>query len=327
MQSPVISDPGSVQQSEEDLSPEEDPDEAQVWLRQLELMHHYTTTTCQKMPRANELLRLWQIEIPRLAAHHPYLMHQILAVAAYHRAYLHPADRDSFELEALRHHSNTVKSFHKAIQHLNEESCHTVFAAAMLVIINTFASHALTTQISTSSTLGDLLGSFVLIRGMNGILQSFEHLLQDGPLGPLLILSQRPSSLPLLETLIQKLHELLSDFRDDSSDMTICRQEVHNFIHTIERGMITSDRPLLRIIMYWPIALTDGFLTLLHQRQRTALVVLSYYGVALVAAGFDVWFLERWGQKLLQEIETLVGSQADSLKWQLDTLKKALQPN
>ncbi|KAI0538641.1 hypothetical protein GGR58DRAFT_467480 [Xylaria digitata] len=326
-QSPGISDPGSVQQSEEDLSPDEDPDEAQAWLRDLELMHHYATITCHKMPRANEHLQLWQLEIPRLAAHHSYLMHQVLATAAHHLAYLHPADRDSVELEALRHHSSTVKSFHKSIQNLNEESCHAVFGAAMLVIINTFASYSSTTQIGTSSKLGDLLGSFILIRGMNGILKSFEHLLQGGPLGPLLLLSKRPSSLSLLDPLIQRLHKLLSDFRDDSSDMAVCRQAVHHFIHTIEQAMATSDSPLSRIIMHWPIAISDDFLTLLQQRQRTALVVLSYYGVVLVSAGFDVWFLERWGQQLLQEIETLVGSQTDSLRWQLDTPKKDLRPH
>ncbi|RSL49461.1 hypothetical protein CEP54_012430 [Fusarium duplospermum] len=56
------------------------------WTQDLGLMSHYSSITPATLPGAN--LHVWQMEIPSVAAAYPFLMHQILAVSAFHLASL-----------------------------------------------------------------------------------------------------------------------------------------------------------------------------------------------------------------------------------------------
>lgn len=289
-------------------------------------MHHYSTVACRTLPRADELLDLWQTEVPRLAMSCPYLMHQVLAIAAHHMAYVHPANRAAYLAEASRHDGSTAKGLKDAIQELRGESATVMFAAASLLVINTYASFCALSQRSTSSKIDDILGIFVLTRGMNGILKTDEPLLREGPLGSLLRPSLRKTNSQFLDALSHRLQCVLSNPANETNYNAYCQAEVNRLITNIDRAKATSNMPLMRITMYWPIPLSDSFLALMRQRHPTALVVLGYYALVMAATGCTAWFLEQWGQALLEDIEKAIGGrhQSEELAWQIDTLRLLL---
>lgn len=305
---------------------ESEPDSIQPWLSHLELMHHYSTAACRTLPRADELPDLWQIKVPRLGMNCPYLMHQVLAIAAHHMAYLHPANRAAYLAEASRHDGSTARGLQDAIQELRGESSTVMFAAASLLVINTYASQSALSQRSISSKIDEILGIFVLTRGMNGILKTDEPLLREGPLGALLRPSLEKSNSQFLDALSQRLQQVLSNPAHEIHSDAYCQAEVNRLITNIDRAKATSSMPLMRITMYWPIPLSDSFLSLMRQRQPTALIVLGYYALVMAATGRTAWFLEKWGQTLLEDIESAIGGrhQNEELAWQMDMLRVLL---
>ena len=47
-------------------------------------MHHFTSSTCFQLADSTKEAGLWQITIPKMAFHHPFLLHGLLALAALH---------------------------------------------------------------------------------------------------------------------------------------------------------------------------------------------------------------------------------------------------
>ncbi|KAK2764728.1 hypothetical protein CKAH01_04893 [Colletotrichum kahawae] len=58
------------------------------WTADLGLMNHFTSMTSATLPGAN--LHTWKDKVPKVATDYPFLMHQILAVSAFHLASLEP---------------------------------------------------------------------------------------------------------------------------------------------------------------------------------------------------------------------------------------------
>ncbi len=104
------------------------------WVSDLELLHHFTTSTYKSLPRALEPVMgsVWQVEIPRLAFRHVFLLHQILATAAFHLSRLRPDMRDDYSLMATHHQNLAIQGMRVLLKDLNEENCHAVFATSSL---------------------------------------------------------------------------------------------------------------------------------------------------------------------------------------------------
>lgn len=54
-------------------------------LLDMELLHHYHTCSCVRFAPQSVRHKCWTSDVPRIAFAHPFLLHQILAVAALHR--------------------------------------------------------------------------------------------------------------------------------------------------------------------------------------------------------------------------------------------------
>jgi uncharacterized protein YgbK (DUF1537 family) len=111
-----------------------------TWVADLELMHHYTTVTCETLPRIEKLKRIWQIEVPKSGIEHPFVMHQILSVAALHLGYLYPECRQRYILHASRHQSEAVAGIRKLITNITPRNCEALFSASSLLIISAYAT-------------------------------------------------------------------------------------------------------------------------------------------------------------------------------------------
>ncbi|KAJ4321847.1 hypothetical protein N0V84_005142 [Fusarium piperis] len=183
----------------------QEPVEKSTWLTDLELMHHYTFSTYLTLPRANELQQAWQVEIPKLALSHVFLLHQVLSVSAHHLAYLHP-DRPSLSICASQHQNKAVVGLRTAVSSISEESCPEIFIASSLLYICAFASFSAPSR-GEQPRIADLLDVFLLVRGMSDILNSYNDELRASKLSSLFLRGDATEPSPVLSAMVKKLHQ------------------------------------------------------------------------------------------------------------------------
>ncbi|PYI27665.1 hypothetical protein BP00DRAFT_325002, partial [Aspergillus indologenus CBS 114.80] len=132
------------------------PERANLNPTDLQLIHHYVTTTAHTMGHAQlpPVLAMWQLAVPEMAFEYPPLLHTILAVAAAHRAALLSATTnvDADRLRAAHHlHIDRALKHHRAeTARVNRPD--TVVSEALCMNTILICLYALTLRGSASGT-------------------------------------------------------------------------------------------------------------------------------------------------------------------------------
>jgi hypothetical protein len=284
------------------------------WVSDLELMHHFTTSTYLTMPRGPELSRIWQHVVPKMAFDYIFLLHQVLATSAFHLAHVSPArdSRQKYHLLATHHQSHAIEGLRVALANITVENCHALFVTSSLLFVGALAGSTVGVYESSSEAddrgpkMDDMLDVFALVRGMNGILDSSRHLLRQGELGELFRIGPGGERSELVETVMSELQQMVSSIEDTDPTKSLISSEVASLRSWIEFGYATSTTPELRITMTWPISMQEEFLLLLKQRNQAALTTLTYYCVIMNAAEKSAWFMRGWGKCLMRDITNML---------------------
>ncbi|KAI1739821.1 hypothetical protein F4680DRAFT_125048 [Xylaria scruposa] len=287
------------------------------WITDLELMHHWSTVTCFTLPRGEELGHIWQVECVQLALTDEPFMHQILAISAFHMAYLRPSHRQVYLMLASQHHGEALQGLRtKFIHDVTPESSHSTFAAAALLIIGAFATFAVNDK-NTGPVLQDMLDMFGLIRGMSVVLEAWRHTVVQGRFADLFVAYESCRPMIFLEAVCEKLRNMKESIGDDEQTPVISR-EITNFIDSIKQSIRSARLPEIRLVMLWPINGHSDFLTLLHQRDAKALAILAYYCAIVHEAQQHAWYCARWGVNVARDIKSPISSlETEVMAWPL----------
>lgn len=288
--------------------------EMSTWLTDLELMHQYTSLTYTTLPRSHELQSVWQVEVPKLALTNVFLLHQVLAVSAYHITYLHP-DRRSLPVCASQHQNKTIAGLRTAIAQINKDNCPAIFVASSFLFICAFSRFGVQKNVE-QPRIDDLLDVFLLVKGMSNILDAHSETLRTSSVGKLFLKEGSASSAPFLSTLVQQLRQLPIPDSFEPSSVLVCRQSIDSIITWIDNSIRTTEMPEMRIAISWPLSVTEDFLNLVRQCHPVALGILACYAVVLHHKGKDHWFLVGWGRSIFKNISDCMDSQCmDLLDW------------
>ncbi|PKS08120.1 hypothetical protein jhhlp_005395 [Lomentospora prolificans] len=289
-------------------------------------MHHYTLITCHTLPRAAEVLHIWQSTVVKLAFTHGPLLHQILAFSAFHMAYVNPDQRHDYSVLALQHQNEAARGLRTYLTHINAENQEACFAAACFLIFGAFARLSLSStggEDSPQPTLLDLTNVFAFIRGMNVVLQESENTMQQGCLADLFRLPVYMEPVSSLQEICNHLEELRSRLRhnivDSGADIThIIEGAIFKLVKSTQNAARTASTPELRALVVWPIVLSDEFLALFQERHPLALVVIAYYCVIIHNSQSTAWFTRGWGTSVASDINGLLSPSYRALcEWAL----------
>lgn len=280
-------------------------------------MHHFTAVTWRTLPQADEIGDIWQLELPRLAMGHDFLMHQLLAVAAVHMAYL-LQQMGSLEAgswyrrRAAQHQNSAVRDLGPTLEAIDDASLPAVFLAMSLLSVSVFPTTSSSARPNDGPDVTQLLDVIVALRGMHSVLAQHHAELEASPiLGRMLQLGQYETDSQLLDELTDELTIMLrllsmGDGAANSTRDTYLRDAAEDFIHWIRHACESVEEPEVRLAMTWPARLTDGFLDLVARRDAGALKVVRCYCRILEAMGPTCWYLEEWGERALVEIDRAV---------------------
>ncbi|KAJ0330030.1 hypothetical protein COL5a_003863 [Colletotrichum fioriniae] len=259
------------------------------WMTDLGLMNHFTSVTSATLPGAN--LHTWRDKVPAVAADSPYLMHQILAVSAFHLAIIEPLGSFSAQAHtqqqqrqeklslALQHQHHAIRGVQSEISHVTPGNCDALFAASSLLFIGAFAAsgpmlHSPLRQLEVD----DILEVFTLIRGVSSVLASARENVRHGILKDFMKCNPYLGGNELLTLLQDNVSRIQGglDQHDVSSEVkSIIGEAVLGFRNSIERA--SSITPELNVAVSWPMVLRDNFMALLVVRDPASLVVLAHY--------------------------------------------------
>lgn len=283
-----------------------------TWTTDLELMHHYTVVSWRTLPRPDEMAHIWQLQMPQIAFSHDFLMHQILAISAAHLAHLQcdsQERRTAYSLCATQHQNRALQRLQEVLPHIDETNCAAIFLTASLLSIGAFAALSESTRDGETPGIDELLQVLLLLRGMYGILSGFYGILKLSIIGTLLTPGDSASNSPLLAEIAGELakHRVLltgteDDERRDLVKDDLIIQALDSFLYWIQHASGTVEIPERRVVMTWPTRMTDGFITLVRERDSDALRLLACYGRILEALGPSHWYLMGLGETLLADI-------------------------
>jgi Fungal specific transcription factor domain len=275
----------------------------------LELMHHFCTSTCLKIHNDSTITRIWSISVPVLGFSHDFVMHGILAVAALHLAYLRPEMRDIYLPQATYHHEEGLRKATPALSQLEEGNGSAIYSFSGLTILYTFAS---------SRDDAGIADWIILSRQTYSIIRYSNEKLFNGPLGPMFAAGARRSDLqgqlvtegvevPQAEQLIQLLFRICERTADDWKREAY-RQAIDE-LHKVFR--VTYSQPLDTLqatdVYIWAYRIKDEYLSLLEEQTQEALVIMVFF--AVIPQLFDTekhWFLDGFGMHLISKIYPLI---------------------
>lgn len=272
------------------------------WLPDLELMHHYTSSTFLTLPRAADLHHIWQIEVPKLAISHTFLLHQVLALSAQHQSHLHLDRYSHYSIYASVHQNRAIAGLRTALTSIDYNTCHEIFIVSSLLSISAFATFSNFGGVCERPRMDDLLNVFQLVRGMSRILDSFTALLQQGTLGKLFLKEETSRPAPLLTAIVEELRQIDIPETIHLADASVCRESIAGVISWVEAAILTTSTPDLRVCLSFAMCLTEEFIDLIQQRHPVALLIVTYYCVILHFTGQDHWYLRGWGRSIMDDI-------------------------
>lgn len=295
----------------------------------MELMHHYTSMSYRTLSNDAAVQKVLQYDLPRLALQHQFLLHQLLAFAGYHLAYLHRDHRHAFLFKASQHQNSAIEGLRTTLASaVISENCHVLYATSMILTVSSFASFPSYDKYNGSlDPIDSILDVFSLVRGMSMILRASDHEIRTGPLATLFIqiqgekLISKDSDLKLLDIRVERLGFSLgetessgSDASDNSSGIQQAITSIRNCIkQAIAKPSPTSTAPL-RASFIWPVIVGTEYIASLRQRHPAALVVLAFYCTILRMAEASCWALESWAESILKCVcNSLEGSHWEKL--------------
>ncbi|KAL2151790.1 hypothetical protein VTH82DRAFT_6888 [Thermothelomyces myriococcoides] len=296
------------------------------WVFDLELLHHFVTSTYNTIlldPAQPQICHMWQIEVPKQAFVHVFLLHEILAVASYHLAYLRPESRQAYSLRASQHQNAGIRLMRHALSQLSPSNCHALFASSSLLFIGSLAAASTSRDTLEALTVDDLVDVLILVKGVGTVLYSFQDLIRSGPLSGLFIQpggSDEPN--PALDRVVLAVSDFLVEIAETETDghvRAIIHADAYQLVSVIRTSLVQTVGPEYRVVAAWPIQMSDDLIPLLRQRNQPALALLSYYCVVLHAAETrGYWFMRGWAPTVIQDIaRTMTGPWKRHSAWAL----------
>ncbi|KAF1924198.1 uncharacterized protein M421DRAFT_296741 [Didymella exigua CBS 183.55] len=291
-------------------------------------MHHWTIEAYDELSQRDDMRFTWRVEAPKVAVTHTFLMHEILAFAAFHKASQLPDKRQEYYTLGIHHQHLAIKGLRPKLQDIVPDEAPAILATSTLLTLGVFASTGFEAscleQPSQSSAIDGILNIFSLMQGMGNVLALAHTHVFESFLAPMFRdpLEATPSQ-PLLQELIHHLPSVIS-FIETKQDLP--DEERTGFLGVIDHfepvlrlaSPARVDNRELRFLFFWPLHLNGRFLDSIRQRHSGALVILMYYATMLFAAEPRYWFMKGWGHSVMKACyEEVDKSWLPALQWPL----------
>ncbi|OHE96014.1 hypothetical protein CORC01_08707 [Colletotrichum orchidophilum] len=300
------------------------------WGHGLELMHHYTLVTANTLSIRPDMQNVWRVTIPEIGYDCPFVMHGILTIAALHKAYLIPSARDKYLDLATSHQNAGIEGFRAQLPTVDDTDWKPLFCFASLVV-SYVASLPVRTQHHLESE-PDILGVFILVRGVRTILEPYQRRLVNTEFAPMAtgIWTADPDDpsfthpplhrSPLPPDVFEALQGLYDFFQENLDDTA--GDEYGTAVKELEKAVYfmahAGANPETGMIFFWPYVISENIMADIRAKNPYSMVLLAYFGVFLCVLEPRFWFLRGWSRCLFAMVDVQLAGHPvllEAVKW------------
>ncbi|KFY76288.1 hypothetical protein V499_04014 [Pseudogymnoascus sp. VKM F-103] len=279
----------------------------------MELLHHYTTSTYHTLRRDPVQRTLWQMTVCEIGFSNEFVLRGILAIAALHLASLRPSRKDFYISRGIMHHELGLRRATSLLPYMDKENCTPLCIFAALAGIFAMARPRTQEDFLLVNDKG-LANWMVLMRGMSSIIGSATPTLFSGPLGPMFQNGHRRFLLrspePPMDSSVHGEEVKLLQQRILSScvDPRLIEAyigaltELHmslNVLYTYAETYEASDA------FIWVFRTPEAYFVLLKNQDPGALCIFAFFCVLLHQLGAH-WWAKGWSTHLMDQIYRLL---------------------
>ncbi|DAA74193.1 TPA_exp: putative C6 finger domain protein [Trichophyton benhamiae CBS 112371] len=276
------------------------------------LLHHYTSIACHTLfhPLDQGRAYIWQSLVPQLAHIYPFVMHNILSLAAMHLASLQPHLLHKYTLLAARHQSHVIKAARARVasQQVTSQNCSAVVICSSLLLLyelailhpSYFVSERAVSTTSTSTSaaqrVDEIVQKMLVMRHLVGLWNISMALFSQGPARCLLSTGTLDVTSPLAVEVRSSLDRvLLATTTLHVPDAYAAA--IDSLWHCFKCCVLSTPPDWLRALA-WPNMVPRLFMSELLERRPLALVLVAHY-CALLVLHPGSWWMHGWPQPVL----------------------------
>ena len=273
-------------------------DESGMGIAELELLHHYSTSTCYTLARHPLLQNLWRITIPQYGFASSFVIRAVLAISALHLAYVKPERKDLYISHALHHHDIALRAVTSILPDMTRDNCCALYLfSVMTCIISCAKPHRQGDFLLIGE--GGISEWLTIFRGARTIIEHASDTVRAGPLAPMFTSGER--KLRLREERFTGAQNYMLELRQNIEGAVRDSVTLQIYLDSLEEmsksfGMVLDgDAQSCESadVFIWLFLVSDDYLRLLNERTPESLVILGYFCVILKQLEWTWWIQGR----------------------------------
>ncbi|RYP78453.1 hypothetical protein DL771_000638 [Monosporascus sp. 5C6A] len=295
------------------------PSPAAAWLRDgygwvtaldLELLHHYTVSTCFTLSTQQMTRDFWRVNLPQMGFSHPYILRGVLSLAALHLSRSRASQRDILIEQAIIHHNASTSLALPLITNMEPEIA---LPLSFFSTLTFYIAFAMPKQpgILVDGTDSVVPEWFFLLRGHRSIRAANRHVIESSSLNMMYhggkLMNEIWESQYVEHDGLRELQDKIRSHVYDQQKVGILlgasdalKRSFHLF-----RDSGEDDDSRVRSMTMWLFKVDDAFVTLLRHGDREALCVLAFLCVLLERLD-NRWWMKGWGIHLIKRIYSVL---------------------
>ncbi|KAI1770483.1 hypothetical protein F4818DRAFT_450415 [Hypoxylon cercidicola] len=278
----------------------------------LELLHHYTTSTCFTFSTEPMTRNCMRVNVPRIGFSHQYVLKAILSIAALHLARIKPQRRDVLLEQAMIHHNASSSLALPVLNNINSEDSVPMFFFSMLTTYISFAGPKESDNLLVISN-GDMPEWLFLCRGMSSVIDAASEGMRSMFFIGVVFESGRKldniwyTNPPPDHEGLKELEGLITFYVKDPEkrdELTLAIDQLRRSFGIFYGSNYTDDQRMKSAFM-WLLKVRNSFVNLLKERDNEALCVLAFFCVLLQRLDYH-WWIEGWGVHLVARIYSVL---------------------
>lgn len=284
------------------------------WLS-LELLHHYTISTCYTLSRSPAVQAVWRDEAPRIGFSAAPVMHALLALSALHIARSDESRRVKYQELAKAHHNAALEQIVPMVATLAEKNGAALFMFSTLTCLYSCAKPQEEDHFLVLFERGNLSNWAQFFRGTKTIIESGGDDLKNGKLAPIFLngsfisaAHKSPESLEQGTPYVWELKEMVQKkCSKDPGLLRVYGEVLDELARTLAVTMKPDSKGRLETadVFRWLLDIPDDYLNLLLREEPIALIIFAYWCVAIRQIEW-MWWMEGLSSRLLSQLSSVL---------------------
>nr|POE89893.1 hypothetical protein CFP56_20362 [Quercus suber] len=274
---------------------------------ELELMHFWVVSTNMTVRSSDIEVLSFDVEVPRLALDHEYLLHAIFSLTSFHLASLNPEEAMDRVKDGVDYQVSASSLCRRTLSNMTANDVVAMFFCSALMGMLALGYHAVDRSGRSEPTPSDtVIQLSQLWRGTTGVLMAARDLVDQAtikvmfPTTPENRADHTPLPAPFssAQTFIEKLRSrAASHLHYNAYQETIDRLQdgFRSVCHRSAPKMILGWMPIVPVV----------YMDHLAQREPLACAIALVYGVLLRELE-QVWWAANFGKDLVEEMAPVV---------------------